>query len=129
MAWARGTMNLKPGVIRLFQLSKDFNRYTQHQTHAQVWICLMDLPWEYWRDKILREIFGAVGKPLITDSATQNHHFGHYARVLVNMDLSKHIFEDILVEIDGYAFNVEVIYECWPQFCSHCDIIGHNLSN
>lgn len=45
------------------------------------------------------------------------------------MDLMKHNFEDILVERGGYAFNVEVIYDCLPLFCLHCHIIGHNLSN
>jgi len=77
LAWAHDTMNLKPRVLRLFQWTKDFNTYTQHQNtssfilRAQVWIRLMNLPREYWRDKTLREISGAVGTPLIIDSATQ----------------------------------------------------------
>jgi len=33
-----GTVNLKLGVLRLFEWSKDFNMHTQHNTHAQVWI-------------------------------------------------------------------------------------------
>lgn len=52
MAWAHGTMNLRPGVLRLSQWTKDFNIFTQHQTHAQVWIRLMDFPREYWRERI-----------------------------------------------------------------------------
>lgn len=34
--WAKGTLNLKPGLLRLFEWSKDFNARTQRQTHAQV---------------------------------------------------------------------------------------------
>jgi len=71
MAWAHGTMNLKPRVLRLSQWTKDFNPFTPHQTHAQAWIRLMDLPREYWREKTLREISGVIDTPLIIDSATQ----------------------------------------------------------
>lgn len=45
--WTAGTMNLRPGVLRLFEWSKDFNMHTQRNTHAQVWIRLLELPQEY----------------------------------------------------------------------------------
>jgi hypothetical protein len=77
----------------------------------------------------VREIAGAIRTPLIIDSATQNRRFGHYARILVDIDLSKRIFDEIMVERDGFAFPVEVIYERVPLFCSHRRIIGHNISN
>jgi hypothetical protein len=44
--WAAGTINLKPGLLRLFEWSKDFNMHTQRNTHAQVWIRLLELPEE-----------------------------------------------------------------------------------
>ena len=106
LVWAQGTVNLKPGVLRLSQWTEDFNPYTQHQTHAQIWICLMGLPQLYWREKTLMEIAGAVGTPLLIDAPTRNRAFGHYVRVLVDMDLSKRIFDEILVE----SFRLEVIY-------------------
>jgi hypothetical protein len=98
-------MNLKPGVLRLSQWTKNFNPFMQHQTHAQIWIRLMDLPREYWRENTLREISGAIGF------------------------LSKCIFEDVLVEREGCLFNVELIYKRLLLFYSHSHIIGHNLSN
>lgn len=48
--------------------------------------------------------------------------------MLVDMDLSKRIFDEVLVEWESYAFNVEVVYERMPMFCTHCRIIGHNVS-
>ena len=90
--WAKGTLNLKPGLLRLFEWSKDFSARTQRQTHAQVWIRLLELPQEYWMDRTLREIACAIGTSLLIDSATQNRVFGRYARILVDMDLSKQIF-------------------------------------
>ncbi|KEH15742.1 hypothetical protein MTR_0597s0030 [Medicago truncatula] len=44
MVWALGTINLKPGVLRLFEWTKDFNMNKQRNTHAQVWIHLMEFP-------------------------------------------------------------------------------------
>jgi hypothetical protein len=80
-------------------------------------------------DRTLREIASAIGTPLLIDSATQNRVFGHYARVLVDMDMSKHIFNEVTVERTGYSFAVEITYERLPAFCTHCRNIGHNISS
>jgi len=123
--WAAGTVNLKPGVLRIFEWTKDFNMHHQRNTHAQVWIRLMEFPQEYWMERTLREIANAVGTPLLIDNATTNRLFGHYARILVDMDFTRKIFYEIRVERDGFAFPVEVVYERMPEFCTHCQNIGH----
>ena len=123
-----GTINLKPGVLRLFEWKKDFNMHKQRNTHAQVWIRLLELPREYWMDRILCEISCAVGTTLIIDNATTKRLYGHYARILIDMDFSRKLFHEITVEREGYAFNVEVAYEWLPDFCTHCQNIGHDVS-
>jgi hypothetical protein len=70
----------------------------QHHRHAQIWIKLMESPQEYWHALTLFDIASVVGSPLIIDVETHNRVFGHYARVLVDMDLSKSIFDEILVK-------------------------------
>ena len=120
MVWASGTVNLQPGILRLFEWTKDFNMNKQSNTYAQVWIRLMELPQEYWMDRTLREIASAVGTPLIIDNATTKRLYGHYARILVDMDFSRKMFHEITVEREGYSFNVEVAYDWLPDFCSHC---------
>jgi len=42
--WALGVVNLKPGIMRFSGWTKDFTPKAQAQTHAQVWIRLMQLP-------------------------------------------------------------------------------------
>jgi len=42
--WAAGTINLKPGLIRLSQWTKDFKYLAQKQTHVSLWIRLVALP-------------------------------------------------------------------------------------
>lgn len=78
---------------------------------------------------MLCEISSAIGNPLIIDNTTQNHVFGHYAEILVDMDLSWHIFLEIMVEREGFAFSVEVTYEWLLDFCSYCKNNGHNIAN
>jgi len=129
MVWAKGTVNLKPGVLRLFEWTKDFNMHKQRNAHAQVWIRLLELPQEYWMDRTLREIASVVGTPLLIDNATSKRIFGHYARILVDMDFSRKLFHEITVEREGYAFNVVVAYEWLPKFCTHCQTIGHDVSS
>jgi len=129
MTWAMGTINLKPGVLRLFEWQKDFNLHKQRNTHAQVWIRLLELPQEYWMDRTLREIASALGTPLLINSATSKRIYGHYACILVDMDFSRQIFHEITVEREGYAFQVEVAYEWFPDYCTHCHTIGHDISS
>ena len=126
--WAAGTINLKPGLLRLSQWTKDFKYLAQKQTHVSLWIRLVELPQEYWLERTLKEIASAVGTPIDIDGPTRNHTFGHYARILVDIDLSKRAYDEILVEREGFVFKVEVQYERRPLFCHHCFTIGHNVS-
>lgn len=117
--WAAGTVSLKPGLLRLFEWKKDFNMHTQQQTHTQVWVHLWELPQEYWMERTLYEITGAVGTPLLIDNVTRHRLYGHYARILVDLDLSKDLFYEIMVEREGFAFPLAIEYEGLPGFCKH----------
>lgn len=127
--WAAGTINLKPGLLRLSQWTKDFKYLAQKRTHVSLWIRLVELPHEYWRERTLKEIASAVGTPIDIDGPTRNRTFGHYARILVDTNLSKRAYDEILVEREGFAFKVEVQYVRRPLFCHHCYSIGHNVSS
>jgi len=89
----------------------------------------MALPQEYWMEQTLREIASAVGTPLVLDNATLKRLFGHYARILVDIDFSKRISHEIIVEREGASYPVEVVYERIPDFCSHCQTLGHDVTN
>ena len=127
MVLAQGVINLKPCIIRFSCRSSDLNTQSQLQTHAQIWVRLMQLPQEYWREKTLFEIAYGVGTPSIIDKATQSRLFGIYARILVDVDMSSKLFDSVILEREGYAFTVEVQYERHPLFCCHDKFIGHTV--
>jgi hypothetical protein len=56
--------------------------------------------------------------------------FGHYAHVLVDVDISQRLYEEIMVdrERERYAFYVEVVYKRLPDYCTHCQTIGHSVN-
>ena len=66
---------------------------------------------------------------MLFDHVTKNRLFGHYARILVDLDLSKYIFYEVMVERKGFAFLVSIEYERLLHFCTHYKSIGHNVNS
>ncbi|XP_058726093.1 uncharacterized protein LOC131597408 [Vicia villosa] len=125
--------NLNPGLLKVFAWTKDFNPNEQRQSSAQAWIRISGLSQEYWRPKILYAIASAIGSPICMDETTTksmfDRSFGHFARIMVDLDLIGNLRNNILIERKNFAFFVDVTYENIPDFCDHCKIIGHNLAN
>jgi hypothetical protein len=123
--------NLQPGFLKLFAWTSDFNPNLQKNTTAQVWVRMFGLAQEYWRPKILFAIASSVRTPICTDAIAAkpmfDRTFGHFARVLVDMDLSQTLRYKVLVERIGFAFYVDLEYENLPPFCNHCNMVGHYL--
>ncbi|XP_019414619.1 PREDICTED: uncharacterized protein LOC109326388 [Lupinus angustifolius] len=125
---AVGSWSLKPGFLRLFLWSPDFNLNLQKLSHTQCWIKIHNLPQEYWSPRILFSIAGGIGTPISLDEATHTRSFGHFARVLVELNLKTNLPEQILVEREGFAFFVSIKYENLPNFCQGCQTIGHMVA-
>ncbi|GAU22855.1 hypothetical protein TSUD_282220 [Trifolium subterraneum] len=70
-----------------------------------------------------------LGCPLALDEATKKRTFGHFARILIDVDLSSNLHERILVERNDFDFYADVEYENIPPFCNSCQIIGHSVNN
>lgn len=107
----------------------DFNPYKQRSSTAQIWVRIYELSWEYWDPQIITGIARAVGTPLKIDGNSLDGMFGHYARVLVEVDLSSSLEETVLLERQGHCAFVSISYERLPEYCSHCSIIGHSVNN
>lgn len=86
-----------------------------------------ELPQESWSLKLLCGIVSSNGMPTNLDATTRNKSFGHYAYILIDIDLSKPLHLSILVERDDFSFFVRVEYEKLPYFCDFFKSLGHTL--
>ncbi|KAI9201317.1 hypothetical protein LWI28_021482 [Acer negundo] len=67
-----------------------------------------------------------IGVPLRLDKATSDGDFGHYTRVLVDVDMSSVLPISVLLERDEFHSSfIAIEYENLPAFCSTCSFIGH----
>jgi len=55
---------------------------------------------------------------LAIDENTKNKRFGHYTRISMDIDLSQKMYNYVLVEREGYDFNVEAFFENIPNFAT-----------
>ncbi|XP_057791217.1 uncharacterized protein LOC131008350 [Salvia miltiorrhiza] len=82
---------------------------------------------ECWHPKIIAGIDRHIGLPLKIETAFANGIFGHFARILVEVDLGLSLPETLLINCDEGSFYVEFSYEKLPLYCSRCKITGHSL--
>jgi len=54
--------------------------------------------------------------------------FGHFSRVLVDLDVTQELQYKVLVERKGYAFFVDLDFENIPDFCTNCRKITHHIN-
>jgi hypothetical protein len=120
--------NINPSFLKLFAWSGDFNPSLQRNTSAQVWVRIYGLSQEYWRPKILFAIVSSIGTPICTDAIASKSMFERTFGQ-VDLDLSQALRYSVLVERKGFAFFVDLDYENLPDFCTHCNMIGHYVEN
>lgn len=110
----------------------NFNLNQQQQTNTQVRVHTLGLTQEYWTLKIIYHIDSRVGTPICMDiNVSQSffaRSFGHYARILVDVDLSCQLREKILVERNCYSLYVDIEYEKFPNFCNFCKNVGYSIT-
>lgn len=95
--------------------------------NVHVWARLYELPMEYWDPAFLLDIAGGIGEPLKIYGKTLRKELGTFARVLVDVDLTKSLVEEFLIQRQRFEFMVYVDYENLPDFCSNCSAVGHNV--
>lgn len=86
-----------------------------------VWIRLLELPFEYYDPRVLREIGSAIGPVLRVDSNTASEARGRFARICIQVNLDKLLTTSILLE----GVVQEVLYEGINTLCFSCGRVGH----
>lgn len=95
--------------------------------NTAVWVRLRNVPYHLWCSNIFQALAKAVGTPICLDVITASQKFLAYARVLVEVDLSKELPSIIWIDLEGgNPIGVSVEYENVP--CSSCLTTGHKDS-
>jgi hypothetical protein len=90
---------------------------------ASVWVRIPDLPIEYYDAKVLHFIGNRIGRTVKADKNTLFQERGKYARICVEVDLTKALLA--MFELNGRIYKVE--YEGLHMLCRTCGKFGHYL--
>jgi hypothetical protein len=64
----------------------------------------------------------------MTDECTANKLRVSYARILVEVDITQKLIEEIPIKTQGGQIKQLVEYEWKPMFCDKCQKVGHNCA-
>ncbi|KAJ4822657.1 hypothetical protein Tsubulata_035931 [Turnera subulata] len=98
-----------------------FNPNTDKVTTIVAWIQIPGLSSEYYDRGILRAVCNMIGKLVRIDHDTQEAIRERYARVAVELDLSKPLQSQVFVDGRWYFISYEHIL----QICFDCGLAGH----
>ncbi|CAN0886133.1 hypothetical protein LINGRAHAP2_LOCUS15293 [Linum grandiflorum] len=77
---------------------RGFDPCTTKVTTTMVWVELPDLPIEFYNPEVVMRIASKIGKPGWVDQATEEGAHGKFARVCVEVDLSKRLLLKYKIE-------------------------------
>lgn len=82
-----GQTKLKIGLIKISNWVPDFVPSKQKQTNAHVWARIHELHLEYFDEEMVLYLAGGIGTALQADPFTIKKTLGHFAKVLVDVDM------------------------------------------
>nr|POE91809.1 uncharacterized protein CFP56_64217 [Quercus suber] len=90
-----------------------------------VWVRLHELPLELYELEVLKQIGEAIGRVLRIDSHTAMEARGRYARLCIQLDVTKPLINTLLIG----RFEQPVVYEGLHKLCFSCGRIGHRMES
>lgn len=117
-------LNRVPMIVKKWSINFDFK--DEILRVIPVWIRLPSLPLHCWGEETLSRIVSAVGVPVLTDECTAKQLKVSYARVFVEIDVTKEFVKEITIrDNNGREFTQKAIPEWRPFFCQKCNKLGH----
>ncbi|XP_048489906.1 uncharacterized protein LOC125491874 [Beta vulgaris subsp. vulgaris] len=114
----------KPVIMK--EWSADLDLLKETVTLVPTWIRLPTLPLKYWGQVALNKIASLIGKPIRSDRATTQKDLLEYARVLVEVNISKPMPDEVwFTNEKSIKVSKRVVYDCKPIQCEDCKGIGH----
>lgn len=121
------TINNTPIVIKLW--SPDFDLKTEFLIEIPIWVKFPKLPINSWGAKSLSSIASTIGTPLYADSCTAKQTRISFARILIEVNVTKPLPDEVeVMDPTGRFFQQPVLYDWKPNFCEKCMKIGHDCN-
>ncbi|CAL1383990.1 unnamed protein product [Linum trigynum] len=100
------------------------NFRTSEKIHRSVvaWVQLPELPVHFYHREVLFALGNLLGRTVKLDYHTEHLERGKFARIDVELDMSKPL--QTRIRLDG--FWQQVVYENLPEVCFECGRIGHS---
>nr|POE89591.1 uncharacterized protein CFP56_02310 [Quercus suber] len=103
----------------------DFHLHVAKITNTAVWICLEQLPIEYYHPDFLKHVGNKLGKLLKIDAVTSATSQGRFARLCVQFTITSPLPKRVKIR----NFWQDIVYENMPLLCFRCGQIGHREVN
>ncbi|XP_019261965.1 PREDICTED: uncharacterized protein LOC109239829 [Nicotiana attenuata] len=124
MAKGPYTFNNRPLVLKNWM--PDFEIDKEPMRVMPLWVNFPGLPIQCWAEENLGRIASCLGKPVCTDRLTAECERISYARVLIEMDITQPMPDELKLEQkDGKIRVQSVEYEWKLVFCQECNKFGH----
>ncbi|XP_019251250.1 PREDICTED: uncharacterized protein LOC109230181 [Nicotiana attenuata] len=121
-----GPYSIANRPIILKPWTPDFDFTEEFPTDIPLWVKFPKLPMSCWGMRSLSRIASVLGKPIFADECTTKQTRVSYARMLIEINVTKELPSEIWVmEPNGKKFLQDVIYDWKPSFCEKCQTVGH----
>ncbi|XP_048493457.1 uncharacterized protein LOC125494005 [Beta vulgaris subsp. vulgaris] len=115
----------KPMIVKKWIATFDF--HNEILKVVPIWVRLPNLSLNCWSENSLSRIGSLLGVPVYADECTTKTLRISFARIPVEIDVTKEILYEIAIEDPtGATFKQKVVYDWLPEFCKKCQVIGHN---
>ncbi|XP_058765693.1 uncharacterized protein LOC131639209 [Vicia villosa] len=122
----RGPYTIFKKPILLHEWTPKFTLQDDVLRVLPIWVIFPQLPLYCWGERSIGKIASAIGKPLLTDECTSKKLRVSYARVLIEVDVTKQLRTQITIrDPQGEKMVQPVDYEWRPPYCTSCNKVGH----
>jgi hypothetical protein len=121
VALTNGPWFIYDHYLTVKEWSPNFHPQSDTIKKVAVWVRISGLPIEYYDSRVLRNIGNKIGSTVKVDKNTVMQEKGKYARLCVEVDLTKPLLAMFMIKERKY--NVE--YEGLHLLCKTCGRFGH----
>ncbi|XP_058776921.1 uncharacterized protein LOC131651266 [Vicia villosa] len=122
----KGPYTLRNIPLIIKEWRPDYNVKEDLLRTLPIWIKLPKLPLHLWGARCLNKIGSLLGIPLVTDECTTHKLRVSYARILVEVDITRKLIDEINIkDLEGRKLKQPIEYEWRPKFCDKCQRVGH----